>query len=70
MFNPCRSRGTILLEVSSYSVSFIGGSTKSFNLDIVFNSSKSRDTILLGVGNCLISFIGGSTKPFNLGIVI
>ena len=58
VFNASRSRGTILLGVSNYSVSFIGGSSKLFNL---------RDIILIEVSNYLVSFIGGSFKLFNLG---
>ena len=38
MFISSRSRDTALLGVSNYLVSFIGGSTKSFNLGVVVYS--------------------------------
>ena len=58
VFDASRSRSTILLGVGNCSASFIGGSSKSFNLG---------DTILMEVSNYLASFLGGSSKSFNLG---
>ena len=61
VFDASRSGGTILLGVGNCSASFIGGSSKSFDLG---------DTILMGVGNCLASFVGGSSESFNSGDTI
>ena len=38
VFNPSRSKGTVLRGVSNCSASFIGGSTKLFNLGMVLST--------------------------------